>query len=109
MGAHLGVVERSRSFASVLRDSGFEVLPTAAYLHDINYSLAFARTGFHLLDYAARFLRSVGGPSITGHHAGGKRLAFCTVDTAGEIMEPAQLSQDSCGSLRRGQARKAVA
>src|SRR5262249_2827803 len=83
----LGVVERSRSFAGVLRDSEFEALPGAAYLHGIGYASALARTRFHPLD-GARFLRSVGGRASPVHHASGTRLACCLVDTAGQIVEP---------------------
>ncbi len=55
----LGVVERAQSFAYLLPDAELEVLVASAYLHDIGYSFALVRTGFHPLD-GAWFLRRLG-------------------------------------------------
>jgi len=68
----LGVVERAQSFADLLTTSDFDVLVAAAYVHDVGYAPALARTGFHALD-GARFLRSVGRERVAclvAHHSG---------------------------------------
>ncbi|MEV4927905.1 HD domain-containing protein [Streptomyces roseoverticillatus] len=51
----LGVAERARAIQPILGDDA-ELLESAAVLHDIGYSPALVRTGFHPLD-GARFLR----------------------------------------------------
>ncbi|MCF3102946.1 HD domain-containing protein [Streptomyces roseoverticillatus] len=51
----LGVAEQARSLQPILGDDA-ELLEAAAILHDIGYSPALVKTGFHPLD-GARFLR----------------------------------------------------
>ncbi|MEU1814956.1 HD domain-containing protein [Streptomyces roseifaciens] len=51
----LGVAERARAIRPILGDDA-ELLESAAVLHDIGYSPALVKTGFHPLD-GARFLR----------------------------------------------------
>jgi hypothetical protein len=43
----LGVVERARAFALVLPSTELEMLVAAAYVHDVGYAPALARSGFH--------------------------------------------------------------
>ena len=67
----LGVVERAHSFAHVLPDAELDVLVAAAYLHDIGYAPALARTGFHPLD-GAHFLCHLGRERLArlvAHHS----------------------------------------
>lgn len=70
----LGVAERARAFALVLPSTELEMLVAAAYVHDVGYAPALARTGFHPLD-GAQFLRALGRERIAclvAHHSGAR-------------------------------------
>lgn len=68
-----GVAKRAREIASVLGDNA-ELVEAAAWLHDIGYAPAIARSGFHPLD-GARYLRDVEHAdevlcNLVAHHSG---------------------------------------
>ncbi len=70
----LGVVERARAFALVLPSTELEMLVAAAYVHDVGYAPALARTGFHPLD-GAQFLRALGRERlacVVARHSGAR-------------------------------------
>ena len=66
------VAARAQSVAAALANEDRELLLDAAWLHDIGYSPAVSRTGFHPLD-GARYLLSIGAsPDLVGavaHHS----------------------------------------
>ncbi|MGW1211216.1 HD domain-containing protein [Streptomyces sp. NPDC002499] len=67
-----GVAERARAIAAILGEDA-ELLEAAAVLHDIGYSPALAKTGFHPLD-GARYLRDVANAdervvNLVAHHS----------------------------------------
>jgi len=73
----LGVAERARTLAGLLPQGDLDVLVAAAYLHDVGYAPALARTGFHPLD-GARFLRALGRDRLAclvAHHSGARAEA----------------------------------
>ena len=70
----LGVAQRARAFAHVLSSTELEVLVAAAYVHDVGYAPALARTGFHPVD-GAEFLRTLGRERLAclvAHHSGAR-------------------------------------
>jgi len=67
-----GVVDQARRVARILDADQAEVLTAAAWLHDVGYAPALARTGFHPLD-GARWLREQGHERLAclvAHHSG---------------------------------------
>ena len=66
------VAARAQSVAAALANEDRELLLDAAWLHDIGYSPAVSRTGFHPLD-GARYLLSIGASSdlvgAVAHHS----------------------------------------
>lgn len=67
-----GVAARARRLAPIVGDNA-ELLEAAAWLHDIGYAPAIARTGFHPLD-GARYLRDVASAdrrlcNLVAHHS----------------------------------------
>jgi hypothetical protein len=65
------VGERARSIARAFAPEDRPYLIAAAYLHDIGYAPALAKTGFHAID-GARYLRSLGHERLarlTAHHS----------------------------------------
>lgn len=67
-----GVAERARIIAPILGDDA-ELLEVAAVLHDIGYSPAVVKTGFHPLD-GARYLRDTADADVrvirlVAHHS----------------------------------------
>jgi HD domain len=68
-----GVAAQARALAPLLRDDA-ELVETACWLHDIGYSPALVRTGFHPLD-GARYLRDADRGdrrvwTLVAHHTG---------------------------------------
>jgi putative nucleotidyltransferase with HDIG domain len=70
-----GVAARAAELAPALGITQRDTLTTAAWLHDIGYAPALARTGFHPLD-GARFLRGDGWSpevvNLVAHHSGAR-------------------------------------
>ena len=66
------VAARAQSVAAALANEDRELLLDAAWLHDIGYSPAVSRTGFHPLD-GARYLLSIGASidlvGAVAHHS----------------------------------------
>ena len=73
-----GVARKAEATALVLAPADRPVLVAAAWLHDIGYAAALARTGLHQLD-GARNLAQLGAPprvcGLVAHHSGADAVA----------------------------------
>jgi hypothetical protein len=69
---------QARRLRGTVPDADQDLLVAAALLHDIGYSPALSRTGFHPLD-GATFLLSIGAPrrlaALVAHHSASRFLA----------------------------------
>ncbi|MEU5694818.1 HD domain-containing protein [Actinosynnema sp. NPDC020468] len=72
------VARRAAELAVTVPEADRELLVPAAWLHDIGYASALARTGFHPLD-GARHLDLLGWPArlcaLVAHHSGARFVA----------------------------------
>jgi putative nucleotidyltransferase with HDIG domain len=73
-----GVARRAEVLALTVPSAQRAVLVSAAWLHDIGYSLSVQQTGFHPVD-GARHLRRLGWPTLVqdlvAHHSGSRFIA----------------------------------
>jgi putative nucleotidyltransferase with HDIG domain len=74
----IGVAARAAEIAFTVPADDREILVAAAWLHDIGYSEALVKTGFHPLDGAAYLRRTGWSPRIAAlvaHHSGSAIVA----------------------------------
>lgn len=83
------VAERAAEGCDAVAPEQVNLLLAAAWLHDIGYAPAIARTGFHPVDGAAHLERSLWPPALAGlvaHHSGARYVAG--VRQLGHLLEP---------------------